>query len=320
MSRDAAFTLLIVDDVPANIGLLLDTLAGSFEVRVAESGESCLEQLPHDLPDLILLDVRMPGMDGYELLEKIREEPRWRSIPVIFMTAVDDPAERTRALELGAVDYVTKPVHVPEVLARVNTHLRILSLTRQLEAQKEALKTEVEMRRETEAHLQQSIEQAILSARRSGEMVFATQRARYLISRYFGRSTSSLLPEKFRLEWIRATDQGRSSWEMAHPDGKGTFTVRLFTHPETNSTGPCLFQLEEYGTVNAQALRVLGLSPRESEVLFWITEGKTYPEIALILEVSVRTAHKHAENLMRKLNTESRAAAMRIALETLGQA
>lgn len=319
MSVKETFTLLIVDDVPANISVLLDTLADSFEVRVAESGESCLEQLPHGLPDLILLDLRMPGMDGFQLLETIKGNPPWAGIPVIFMTAVDDPAERTRALQLGAVDYVTKPVHVPEVLARVNTHLRILSLKRQLEAQNEALETEVGMRRETEAHLEQSIEQAILSAHQSGELVFATQRARYLLYRYFGHAPRGFLPETFRTEWIRLIDHGRSSREIPHRDGRGTLTVRLFTHPDANATGPSLFQLEESGAVNAHALRVLGLSLRESEVLFWITEGKTYPEIALILEVSVRTVHKHAENLMRKLNTESRAAAMRIALETLGQ-
>lgn len=315
MNEDKRPTVLLVDDVPANLGVLIDTLSETFALSVAESAESCLEQLPHAVPDLILLDVRLPGMDGFRLLEKLRKRPDWLSIPVIFMTAVDEPEEKTRALEAGAVDYVTKPLHVPEVMARVNTHLRIIGLTRELEKRKRELEEEVSLRRDTEDQLQHSLATAILSTDREGTIVFATKRARQLVTRYYGFDGLIELPDVFRDEWRKTMMRGGGGWHVSHPDGRGVLEVTVFQSAASQAT--TLFALEERGAAGAEVLRSLGLSPRESEVLFWIAEGKSYPEIALILEASVRTVQKHAENLLRKLGVESRSAAMRMALEKM---
>jgi len=311
------FTILIVDDVPANVGVLLDVLGESYRVLVAESGEACLEQLPHCQPDLILLDVKMPGIDGFETFRRLRETTETADVPVIFMTAIDEPEQKSRAIEMGAVDYVTKPVYVPEVIARVRTHLDIISLRRSLEVQKEQLELEVLMRRETEDQLQSSIRQAILSVTDDGQVAFATRLAQTLLLRYFGKAAEIVLPEAFQAKWLEAqADPAKSRWHFEHPEVDSRLEVERFECPGDHEI--TLLRLEESGDANAKPadLAALGLSPRETEVLFWISEGKSNPDIAAILSASVRTIHKHVENIFRKLNVENRASAIRLALET----
>lgn len=312
----STFTLLVVDDVPANIGVFLDSLASEYRLLVAENAESCLEQLPHAQPDLILLDVRLPGMGGFELCQRLKASPRWKAIPVIFMTALDEPGEKARALDLGAVDYVTKPLHVPEVLARVRTHLRILALQRELQARNEALETEAALRRDMEAQLRQSLDQGILASTSDGQILFSTGLAENLLQVYFGSHPRLVLPQALRVR-IQAVlaDSPPEAFRFEHPSLPARhLAVRLFTSSPSSTR---LLHLEESGARGPGALIPLGLSSREAEVLYWIAEGKTHPEIATILGAAVRTIHKHAENIYRKLNLENRSAAMRLGLETL---
>src|SRR5262249_46268403 len=110
-------SILVVDDTPANIGFLLDTLTkGGYRVRVAQDGESALEQLQYSPPDLVLLDVMMPGIDGFETCRRLRQLPKLAQVPVIFMTALSDAQDKVRAFSAGADDYVTKPFQYEEVL------------------------------------------------------------------------------------------------------------------------------------------------------------------------------------------------------------
>ena len=140
-------TILIVDDVPANVGVLLDHLGQfGFRVLVAESGVSALKQVKHARPDLILLDVMMPGMDGFETCRRLKIDEATRAIPVIFMTALSDTTDKVRGFGAGAVDYVTKPFQHEEVLARINTHLKIQRLQRELRDANEHLEQRVEER------------------------------------------------------------------------------------------------------------------------------------------------------------------------------
>lgn len=118
--------VLIVDDNPTNLGVLYDYLVElGFDVYVAMSGEKALEQAKRIQPDIILLDVLMPGIDGFETCRLLKEDPAFTEVPVIFMTALSDTVDKMRGFEVGAVDYVTKPFHHEEVLARVNAHLTI---------------------------------------------------------------------------------------------------------------------------------------------------------------------------------------------------
>jgi DNA-binding response OmpR family regulator len=119
-------TILIVDDVPANIGPLADVLhAAGHRIAVAESGEGALEQLRFIKPDLFLLDVQMPGLDGIALCRRLKADDATRDLPVLFITALDDVTDKVKGFAAGGVDYIAKPFHAEEVLARFNAHLRL---------------------------------------------------------------------------------------------------------------------------------------------------------------------------------------------------
>lgn len=144
--------ILIVDDTPTNLEVLLDLLeADSFKVVVAEDGERAIALAEYAPPDLILLDVLMPGIDGFETCHRLKTNPETQEIPIIFLTAVSDNVDRVKGLNLGAVDYITKPFHHEEVLARVNTHVRLQNLTKKLVEQNTRLETEMAERKRIEA-------------------------------------------------------------------------------------------------------------------------------------------------------------------------
>ena len=117
--------LLIVDDAPSDIRILLENLKDLYRVQVATSGAKALRLAQQSPPDLILLDVLMPEMDGYEVLARLQKMPECASVPVIFLTSLQQPVDEERAFELGAVDYITKPYHPPLVKARIRNHLEL---------------------------------------------------------------------------------------------------------------------------------------------------------------------------------------------------
>jgi diguanylate cyclase (GGDEF)-like protein len=118
-------TVLIVDDTPANIEMLSEALSDEYEVLFATSGQDALDIASNQHPDLILLDVIMPDMDGYQVCTRLKEGARTRTIPVIFVTAMDHEEDETKGLNVGAIDYLTKPIRPPIVRARVRNHLEL---------------------------------------------------------------------------------------------------------------------------------------------------------------------------------------------------
>jgi diguanylate cyclase (GGDEF)-like protein/PAS domain S-box-containing protein len=148
-------TVLMVDDTPANLGVLAQMLEEQgFEVTVAQDGEEALLRARLVRPDLILLDVMMPGIDGFETCRRLKQIDALRDVPVIFMTALSDHNEKVLGFRVGGVDYVTKPFQIDEVLARINTHLSLRSMQQQLEAQNRLLQKEVQLREQIDAYLQ----------------------------------------------------------------------------------------------------------------------------------------------------------------------
>lgn len=126
MSSPLNNSILIVDDIPTNIKVLFDILnQAGFQVTVAKNGQSALTKARESLPNLILLDVMMPGIDGFETCRYLKADPKTQDIPVIFMTARSDTVDKVKGLQLGAVDYITKPIQQEEVLARINVHLEL---------------------------------------------------------------------------------------------------------------------------------------------------------------------------------------------------
>lgn len=128
-------TILVIDDTPTNLQVLVRFLAESgYRTLIAEDGPSALQQMTHTKPDIILLDVTMPELDGFETCRKIKELPDFMDIPVLFLTARSDIADKLKGFRAGGQDYITKPIQKEEVIARVNAHLTILQQKRQLQA------------------------------------------------------------------------------------------------------------------------------------------------------------------------------------------
>lgn len=156
--------ILIVDDTPTNLSVLATTLINSgFDIAVEADGESAIEQIESNPPDLILLDVQMPGIDGFETCHRLKANPLTKNIPVIFMTALSDTTDKVKGLSMGAVDYITKPFQQEEVLARVRLHMKLHCLQNTLQQQNIFLKNEIEQRLKAEAQLQNTLQQLQLA-------------------------------------------------------------------------------------------------------------------------------------------------------------
>lgn len=297
-------TVLVVDDTPANLGVVLESLgAAGLRVLVAENGPRALELLRAQPIDLVLLDLVMPGMDGIAVCHEIRAQPAWRDIPLIFLTAVDEPAQTVRALEAGAVDYISKPVHPPEVLARVRTHLDLRAARRELQEKNRRLESEVALRLDAENQLAQSLDRALLIADREGRLVFQTLRATHLLHKHLANHVPGRLPPELSSGERFVSPAGALLMHRFAERGNDTLTV--------------LYLIEEHAPPGPAELTKLGLTPRQAEVLYWIAQGKTNGEIAIILGSSPRTVEKHVEQLLERLQVENRVVAAAQANEVL---
>lgn len=149
-------SILVVDDTPANLNLMANLLVDTYQIRVANNGARALELAAAAPPDLILLDVMMPGMDGYEVCRRLKTDPRTELIPIIFLTAQNSVEDEEQGLLMGAVDYIHKPISPPIVLARIKTHLQVKAWQDFLQDQNDWLKHEVEHRLSEVNRLQES--------------------------------------------------------------------------------------------------------------------------------------------------------------------
>ncbi len=160
-------TILLVDDTPANLDTLYSYFESlGFEIMMAQNGPTALKRVAYFKPDIILLDVLMPGMDGFETCRRLKADEATKYIPIIFMTALNDTVHKLRGFEVGAADYITKPFHIEEVFARVQTHLAVRNLQAQLQIQNERLQIEIQDRQKTAAALQEANEQQELQVKR----------------------------------------------------------------------------------------------------------------------------------------------------------
>jgi diguanylate cyclase (GGDEF)-like protein len=150
-------SILIVDDTPENLTVLRQMLTeNGYRVRPALNGKTALTSAENDPPDLILLDIMMPGMNGYEVCQKLKSNERVRDVPVLFISALDEAIDKVKAFKEGGLDYITKPFHLEEVLARVKTHLTLRNVQMKLQDQNIRLQKEIEYRKQAEASLEKS--------------------------------------------------------------------------------------------------------------------------------------------------------------------
>jgi DNA-binding NarL/FixJ family response regulator len=307
-------TVLVVDDCPTNVDVVLSHLTGAgFRVLYAGSGSRALKQLEQNLPDIILLDLKMPGMDGIETCRAIKERAEWKDVPVIFITGADELSQKLAAFAAGAVDFVTKPILPEEVEARVRTHLRIRELQTELEKKNQALSDEIELRLDAEKQLEAKLDQAFLIADHGGGILFSTRQANILLHAFFPGNPVASLPEVV-FRWLTSADRQKPLVICASAKGD----LQIDHLASSDSRMLALLRLEQRNSFwGPKALRTLGLTPREAEVLYWITEGKTNPEISTILDTTLHTIKKHNNRLFAKLGVETRMAAARLAMSVL---
>ncbi len=162
-------TILLVDDNLSNLKLLANVLeARGYALRAANNGHMALRSAAAVPPDLILLDINMPDLDGYEVCRQLKQDPNLKEIPVIFISTLDDVKDKVRAFEVGGVDYITKPFRFEEVLARVETHITLCRLRQQLMAQNEALQREIRDRQRMEQELHAANQELLRLSRLDG--------------------------------------------------------------------------------------------------------------------------------------------------------
>jgi DNA-binding response OmpR family regulator len=294
--RDVA---LVVDDSPETLRLLTDALDGAgMTVVVAMDGAAAMRIVDQITPDIILLDAVMPGMDGFETCQRLKRDAGLSNVPVIFMTGLAETQHIVRGLEAGGVDYVTKPIVIEEMLARIRVHLANARLTQSARA---ALDVSGRF---------------LLAVNRQGRIMWATPQAQKLLSATLAAGTDDelVLPHAM-LQWLEQAQKSKAGSKtpvtVSFPDneqlrlqymgkvGQNEFLLRLAKDSSANM--PAEFSSE------------LGLTTREGEVLSWLSKGKTNRDIAQILGLSPRTVDKHLEQIYAKLGVENRTAAAAIA-------
>lgn len=218
-------TILIVDDNPVNLGIIAGYLEVSgLEVLAARSGESGLKRAEYAQPDLILLDIILPGVDGFEVCQRLKQSPITQAIPVIFMTALTETEHKLRGFQAGAVDYITKPLQQEEVLARISTHLQLRKLTLRLEQEVEARTRELReanqlleqdiikrQRIETALRIEQQFSEAILNAPVDTVFVFELESGKALrwnttFAQVSGYSNEEIAQMHMPRDWYSAED------------------------------------------------------------------------------------------------------------------
>jgi DNA-binding response OmpR family regulator/DNA-binding CsgD family transcriptional regulator len=292
--RDVA---LVVDDSPETLRLLTDALDGAgMTVMVAMDGAAAMRIVDQITPDIILLDAVMPGIDGFETCRRLKRDAGLNNVPVIFMTGLAETAHIVRGLEAGGVDYVTKPIVIEEMLARIRVHLANARLTQSARA---ALDVSGRF---------------LFAVSRQGKIMWATPQAQKLLADHLTAKTDDELelPESM-LQWLeQAQTAGAKAQASASFPGNAQLQLQYM-----GKLGPNEFLLrlakEAGGDTPASFRSDLGLTSREGEVLSWLSKGKTNRDIAQILGLSPRTVDKHLEQIYAKLGVENRTAAAAIA-------
>ena len=309
LDRANSDVVLIVDDVPDNLSVLHDALDESgYTVLVATGGEAALARAAQALPDIVLLDAVMPGIDGFEVARRLKASPQTAHIPIIFMTGLTETEHLVAALEAGGVDYVTKPIKPKEVLARMNVHMQGARQARQT-------------RNALDAFGYASI--AVRAA--DGRLLWQTPLARELLMAYYG--TAAPQTPAPVVEWLRR-HAGQAQQHQAEPPrltaelGTRRLTFRLHQQITQDEAGGewliVMREVSDAAVIEAMSLS-FKLTAREAEVLYWVVKGKINRDIGDILGASPATVKKHLERVFAKLGVETRTAAAAMAMQRLRQ-
>lgn len=282
--------VLLVDDSPEALGFLTEALEQSgFSVLIATSGQAALNIVERVTPDLILLDAVMPGLDGFETCLRLKANAAVAQVPVIFMTGLTETEHVVRALECGGVDYLSKPINIDELRARLRVHL---SNARSAQSARVAL---------------DAAGRHLLAVRADGTILWSTPQATRLINAATGSNDGLDIVSRTIGDWMNQ-NTGRDTplviTQAERPSLQFTFLGAV-------GADEYLFRLTTTNEKSGDALlrERFSLTIRESEVLVWIAKGKSNRDIGEILGLSSRTVNKHLEQIYVKLGVENRASA-----------
>jgi DNA-binding response OmpR family regulator/DNA-binding CsgD family transcriptional regulator len=297
-------TILVVDDTPETLGFLTDTLDhAGFTALIATDGESALRLIEQITPDLVLMDAVMPGLNGFETCRRMKRNKMFAHLPVIFMTGLTETENVLEGLAAGGVDYVTKPLVVDELLARIRVHLANARVAAGTRAALDATG------------------RFLLATDRVGRLLWCTPKARQLLAELFPSASASdnnaSLPAAMLAQLMQLRSEGGNTRLLVDVNGRKVEISVL------SPIGPdeLLFRLTELSTTadEQQLQQTLSLTSRESEVLLWVSRGKANREIGEILAISPRTVNKHLEQIFVKLGVENRASAAARAVRALAR-
>jgi DNA-binding response OmpR family regulator/DNA-binding CsgD family transcriptional regulator len=296
--------ILVVDDSPETLGFLTQAIESTgATVLVALDGESALTLTEQVTPDLIVMDAVMPGIGGFEACRRLRAIDHLAQVPVIFMTGLSETEHIVRGLEAGGVDYLTKPIVIDELLARVRVHLR-------------------NARRSAAAHSAlDATGRFLLSVTPEGTLRWSTPQADRLLRQIAPqRQEAGLQETEFRLppeirDWMaRAAEGGGETYVWVTGERK-----LEFAYLGQVRAGERLLRVTQVEPrADADRLRRhFALTGREAEVLLWIARGKSNKDISTVLGISPRTVNKHLEQIFEKLGVENRASAAALTIDLL---
>jgi DNA-binding response OmpR family regulator/DNA-binding CsgD family transcriptional regulator len=297
MIEPARAAILVVDDAPDSLRFLTDALEGEgYAVRIARDGAAALASLATELPDLVLMDAVMPGIDGFETTRRIKADPALSRVPVIFMTGLSDTENVLDGLAAGGVDYVKKPIVLAELIARLRVHLGNARIAAGAQGALDASN------------------RPLLALDGEGRIAWTTPRSAEIMTSRFGVGVGDRLAPALAGQLLRLGDgDGRVKQEFA--GGKVEFAAVATLGEERH------YRVTE--TLEGAEEKLLaqrhGLTEREAEVLLWISRGKANREISEILGISPRTVNKHLEQIFEKMGIENRASAAAAAVKTLSQ-
>ncbi|KQS72375.1 LuxR family transcriptional regulator [Rhizobium sp. Leaf371] len=294
--------VLIVDDSPETLGFLTDALEQSgFSVLIATSGPAALKVVDKITPDIVLMDAVMPDMDGFDTCRRLKALADIAPVPVIFMTGLTETEHIVHALESGGVDYLSKPINIDELRARIRVHL---GNARSAQSARVAL---------------DAAGRHLLAVRGDGALHWSTPQATRLVETAIG-SNDGLAAMSGRIaQFLRDRTGTKDAPLIVESDGVPVLHLAFLG---AIGSDEYLFRLTAVSqTSDEEALRRhFSLTMREAEVLVWIAKGKANRDIAEILGLSARTVNKHLEQIYVKLGVENRASAAVKATNALRQA
>ena len=300
VAKKEALTVLVVDDSSDVISMLNDVLVDEgLTTLIALNGEQALTITSNFIPDIILLDAVMPGIDGFETARRLLENSKLKDTPIIFMTGLSDTENIVKGFESGCTDYITKPIINAELIARMRSHLKKSQLT---QSAKNALDT-------SGKHL--------IACDSQGGLLWATPECQGILEQTLPKEKNK---EHFADKVISVIQGGTISRITARISCESNTYELLYVGSSASKEHLLqIIELTEETDID-RIKKSLSLTQRESEVLFWLSKGKTNRDIGLVLTMSPRTVNKHLEQIYKKIEVDNRTAAASVCINQLNTA